>query len=134
MKCCTHAKLALRTGGTPYFQRTSSLSSNDSWVLCLCPTPQGRAYGPSGLSLRPPVRRLTDIPDVSRFSCRKCLGVSGVPPCGTTQGRPGTRAIAPGHVAFRRSESVGVLIATFSRVVHTLPFVYAPQSSFICAE
>jgi hypothetical protein len=73
MKCYTHAKLALRTGGTPHFQRTSSLSSNDSSVLCHCPTPQGRAYGPYGLSLRPPVRRLTDIPDASRFSCRKCL-------------------------------------------------------------
>ena len=31
----------------------------------------------------------------------------------TTQDRPGTRAIAPGHVAFRFDDSVGALIAIF---------------------
>ena len=35
------------------------------------------------------VGRLTDIPEVSRFSCRKCLGVSGVY---DYAGLPGARA------------------------------------------
>src|ERR1019366_3692198 len=43
-----------------------------------CPTPRGRAYGPYGLSLRPSVPIGRDVPEVSRFSCRKFLGVSGV--------------------------------------------------------
>ena len=37
-----------------------------------------RAYGPYGLSLRPSVPTSRDVPEVSRFSCRKYLGVSGV--------------------------------------------------------
>jgi hypothetical protein len=57
------------------------LCSNDSSVLCRCPTPRGRACGPYGLSLLPPSSRrnpAAGISEVSRFSCMKFLGVSGV--------------------------------------------------------
>jgi len=57
------------------------LCSNDSSVLCRCPTPRGRACGPYGLSLLPPSYRrnpAAGVSEVSRFSCMKFLGVSGV--------------------------------------------------------
>src|ERR1035441_8799306 len=50
----------------------SRLCSNDSSVLCRCPTPQGRACGPCGLSLLPPScglvcrRRLRGLPVLGR--------------------------------------------------------------------
>jgi len=53
--------------------------SKGSSVLCPCPTPRRRTCGPHGLSLRPSVpTRSGRLPEVSRFSCRKCLGVLGV--------------------------------------------------------
>src|SRR5664279_3102820 len=39
----------------------SRLCSNDSSVLCRCPTPQGRACGPCGLSLLPPSCRYRNL-------------------------------------------------------------------------
>jgi hypothetical protein len=54
------------------------LCSNDSSVLCRCPTPRKRACGPCGLSLLPPsCNRLAvaGISEVSRFSCMKFLAV-----------------------------------------------------------
>ena len=75
-----------------------------------CPTPPQRACGPFGLSLHPPVPTSRDIPEVSRFSCRKYLGVFGV---FDYAGLPGARAVIPGHVAFRHSENVSVLIVPF---------------------
>jgi hypothetical protein len=56
------------------------LCSNDSSVLCRCVTPRGRTRGPCGLSLLPPSCDdfVTGISEVSRFSCMKYLGVSGV--------------------------------------------------------
>jgi hypothetical protein len=49
-------------------------------ALCRCPTPRRRARGPYGLSLLPPSWHYvsTGISEVSRFSCMKYLGVSGV--------------------------------------------------------
>src|ERR1035441_8139327 len=57
------------------------LCLNDSSVLRRCVTPRRRTRGPCGLSLLPPSCDLTfvaGIPEVSRFSCMKFLGVSGV--------------------------------------------------------
>src|SRR5450631_3645888 len=57
------------------------LCSNDSSVLCRCPTPRRRARGPYGLSLLPPSCgsvAATGVSEVSRFSCLKFLDVSGV--------------------------------------------------------
>jgi hypothetical protein len=61
-------------------RRAFRLCSNDSSVLCRCPTPRRRARGPYGLSLLPPSCHYvsTGISEVSRFSCMKYLGVSGV--------------------------------------------------------
>ena len=61
-------------------RRAFRLCSNDSSVLCRCPTPRRRARGPYGLSLLPAVLRLrftAGISEVSRFSCMKFLGVPG---------------------------------------------------------
>ena len=54
--------------------------SNDSSVLCRCPTPRGRSCGPCGLSLHPPSYcwLAAGVSEVSRFSCMKLPGVSGV--------------------------------------------------------
>jgi hypothetical protein len=57
------------------------LGSNDSSVLGRCPPPRRRARGPYGLSLLPPSCgsvAATGVSEVSRFSCLKFLGVSGV--------------------------------------------------------
>ena len=55
--------------------------SNDSSVLCRCPTPRRRTCGPCGLSLLPPScesNLAAGVREVSRFSCMKFLGVPGV--------------------------------------------------------
>ena len=57
------------------------LCSNDSSVLCRCVTPRRCACGPCGLKPSPAVLRpisVAGIPEVSRFSCMKFLGVPGV--------------------------------------------------------
>jgi len=57
------------------------LCSNDSSVLCRCPTPRRRTCGPCGLSLLPPScdsHLAAGVREVSRFSCMKFLGVPGV--------------------------------------------------------
>ena len=57
------------------------LCSNDSSVLCRCVTPRRRTCGPCGPEPSPAVLRLifvAGISEVSRFSCMKFLGVSGV--------------------------------------------------------
>ena len=57
------------------------LCSSDSSVLCHCPTPRRRTCGPCGLSLLPPScnsNLAAGVCEVSRFSCMKFLGVSGV--------------------------------------------------------
>ena len=62
-------------------RRACRLCSNDSSVICRCPTPRRRARGPYGLSLLPPSCgsvAATGVSEVSRFSCLKFLGVSGV--------------------------------------------------------
>ena len=62
-------------------RRACRLCSNDSSVLCRCPTPRRRTCGPCGLSLLPPSCGCTfaaGVSEVSRFSCMKFLGVSGV--------------------------------------------------------
>src|SRR5277367_6136335 len=59
---------------------TARFCSNDSSVLCRCPTPRGRSCGPCGLSLHPPscYWLAAGVSEVSRFSCMKLPGVSGV--------------------------------------------------------
>ncbi|HTF61702.1 MAG TPA: hypothetical protein VK638_03215, partial [Edaphobacter sp.] len=49
-------------------------------TLCRCPTPRERACGPYGLSLLPPscYWLAAGVSEVSRFSCMKLPGVSGV--------------------------------------------------------
>jgi hypothetical protein len=62
-------------------RRAFRLCSNDSSVLCRSVTPRRRACGPYGLSLRPPTccpDWTAGVSEVSRFSCLKFLGVSGV--------------------------------------------------------
>jgi hypothetical protein len=59
---------------------TARFCSNDSSVLCRCPTPRLRACGSYGLSLHPPscCWLAAGVSEVSRFSCMKLPGVSGV--------------------------------------------------------
>jgi hypothetical protein len=59
---------------------TARFCSNDSSVLCPCPTPRIRACGSYGLSLHPPscCREAAGASEVSRFSCMKLPDVSGV--------------------------------------------------------
>jgi hypothetical protein len=62
-------------------RRSFRLCSNDSSVLCRCPTPRRRTCGPCGLSLLPPScdsNLAAGVREVSRFSCMKFLGVPGV--------------------------------------------------------
>jgi hypothetical protein len=72
------------------------------------------------------------IPEVSRFSCLKLLGVQGV---FDYAGLAGTLALSfPVHIAFRRFESVGALIAGF-RSSMSLPAyasVYASLGTSRC--
>ena len=53
---------------------------NGVGTLCRCPTPRRRSCGPCGLSLRPPscCWLAAEVSEVSRFSCMKLPGVSGV--------------------------------------------------------
>src|SRR5690349_10568960 len=69
------------------------------WAVRLSPFPTGLSY----VSLQAPPRS----PGSRAWSFRTCLGST------TTQGRPGARAIAPGHAAFRFDDSVGALITVF---------------------
>jgi hypothetical protein len=69
----------------PSFERQRDLNPPEQraaqHALCRCPTPRGRACGPYGLSLLPPSYRrnpAAGVSEVSRFSCMKFLGVSGV--------------------------------------------------------
>src|SRR2546427_12985395 len=81
-------------------RRAFRLCSNDSSVICRCPTPRRRARGPYGLSLLPPscLTFAAGISEVSRFSCMKFLGVPGAfDYAGPTR----ARAIAIVRVAFR---------------------------------
>jgi hypothetical protein len=59
---------------------TARFCSNDSSVLCRCPTPQRRTCGSYGLSLHPPSGWFypAGASEVSRFSCMKLPDVSGV--------------------------------------------------------
>jgi hypothetical protein len=80
-------------------------------TLCRCPTPPRRACGSYGLSLFPPVPTGRDVPEVSRFSCLKFLGVPGVY---DYAGPAGMLAFTlPVHAAFRLAKDVGALIARF---------------------
>ncbi len=59
----------------------SRLCSSDSLVLRHCPTPRRRTCGPYGPGPSPAVlwsAATAEASEVSRFSCMKCLGVSGV--------------------------------------------------------
>src|SRR5215471_18552533 len=72
------------------------------------------------------------IPEVSRFSCLKFLGVRGV---FDYAGPAGRLAISfPSHVAFRVMESVGTLIASFrsSMSLPTYTSVYASPDTSRC--
>jgi hypothetical protein len=64
----------------PLRRRACRLCSNDSSVLCRCPTPRRRTCGPYGLSLLPPScdSLLPQATARSPGSCTKFLGVSGV--------------------------------------------------------
>ena len=62
----------------------------------------------------------TDISEVSRFSCMKFLGVSGV---FDYAGLTGGSRCASGHIAFRQIQSVGVLIAIFRSSIPSPPIV-----------
>src|SRR5215472_2332087 len=68
--------------------------------------------GPYDLGLLPPAcwHRPAGVPEVSRFSCLKFLGVQG---SSTTQGWRESRTFVSRHVAFRRLKSVGTLIGCF---------------------
>jgi hypothetical protein len=59
---------------------TARFCSNDSSVLCRCPTPRLRTCGSCGLSLHPPscYWLAAGVSEASRFSCMKLPGVSGV--------------------------------------------------------
>src|SRR6266567_54821 len=74
---------------------------------------------PSPAVLRRPFA--AGVCEVSRFSCMKFLGVSGVFDYAGPNDRTGARAIAPVHVAFRHSKSVGVRIASFRSWIPTPP-------------
>src|ERR1700677_4157674 len=56
--------------------------------------------------------------EVSRFSCMKLPGVSGVYDYAD---RAGTRDIAPAHIALRQCKSVSVLIASFRSSIPSPP-------------
>src|SRR5208283_3024937 len=93
--------------------------SNGSSVLCRCPTPRRRAYGPSGLSLRPSAcslhRRLRGLPVLVQEVSRRVWGLR------LRRTAPGL-ALAPlGRVAFRRTDGVGVLIAHFRSSIPSPP-------------
>jgi len=77
------------------------LCSNGSSVLRRCPTPRGCACGAVRPKPSPAVLRLifaAGIPEVSRFSCMKLLGVSGV---FDYAGLNEDSRYRPIHVAFR---------------------------------
>jgi len=71
------------------------------------------------------------IPEVSRFSCLKFLGVQG---SSTTQGWRESRTIVSRHVAFRRLKGVGTLIGCFrsSIALPTYTSVYASLGTSRC--
>ena len=79
----------------------SCLCSNDSSVLCRGVTPQRRACGPCGLSLRPPtccrtgVRCLRGLPVLGHEVSRRVWGLR------LRRTEQGARTIAPAHIAFR---------------------------------
>src|SRR3954447_24861125 len=91
----------------------SHLCSNDSSVLCRCPTPRRRARGPYGYCLHPPACRGESLqapprsPGSRAWSFQTCMGST------TTQGRPATCISVAGRVAFRSGYGVGALIANF---------------------
>ena len=112
------------------------LCSNDSSVLCRCPTPRRRTCGPCGLSLHPPTcglgftrRCLRGLPVLVLEASRRAVGSS------TTPDRAGTRAIAPTHVACRtlqRASASGLHLFGAQYPPHLFPclrFVRAPRDT-----
>jgi hypothetical protein len=92
---------------------TSRFCSNDSSVICHCPTPRKRACEPCGFCLRSPACRNASLQASSRspgsraWSFQTCVGSA------TTQGRSAACDIAADRVAFRSGDGGGALIANF---------------------
>ena len=109
----------------------SHLCSNDSSVLLRCPTPRRRTRGACGYCLFPPACRMVPLqasprsPGSRAWSFQTCVGST------TTQDRPKARDIAPGHIAFRFDDSVGVPIAIFRSSIPspTVPLFTLRQAS-----
>ena len=95
--------------------------SNDSSVLCRCPTPRRRARGSYGYRLLPPAcrmirgRHLRGLPVLVHEVSRRAWGLR------LRRADRAARVIAPGHVAFRQCDSVGALIATFRSSIPSPP-------------